>query len=118
MSSLKYRQELSGDQRQKPSKLPVFTEKDRGREILVPYFSRFYSPLVESALSDLGYNFTVLPPPDRQSVDIGLKYTNNEICYPAIIVVGDILKALKQGNYDPSTVAIGITQTGAQWQGE
>jgi predicted nucleotide-binding protein (sugar kinase/HSP70/actin superfamily) len=52
--------------------------------------------------------------PDRESVEIGLKYTNNEICYPAILVVGDVIKALRSGRYDPTNVAVGISQTGGQ----
>jgi predicted nucleotide-binding protein (sugar kinase/HSP70/actin superfamily) len=95
-------------------RLPPFTTKDKGRKILVPFFSKFHSPFVESSFRDLGYNFEVLPPPDRESLDIGLRYTNNEICYPAIIIVGDILKALCSGRYDLRDVAAGITQTGAQ----
>ena len=94
--------------------LPLFMKEDRHREILVPFFSDFYSPFAESAFAESGYRFKVLPPPDRHSLEIGLKYTHNEICYPAIIVVGDILKALESGQYDPSRVAIGISQTGAQ----
>ncbi len=94
--------------------LPLFMKEDRKREILVPFFSNFYSPFAESAFAESGYRFKVLPPPDKSSLEIGLKYTNNEICYPAIIVVGDILKALETGKYDPSQIAVGISQTGAQ----
>jgi predicted CoA-substrate-specific enzyme activase len=95
-------------------RLPPFTVQDRDRKILVPFFSKFHSPFVESSFKDLGYAFEVLPPPDKDSLDTGLRYTNNEICYPAIIVVGDILKALRSGQYDRHRVAAGITQTGAQ----
>ncbi|MBN2060140.1 MAG: 2-hydroxyacyl-CoA dehydratase [Deltaproteobacteria bacterium] len=94
--------------------LPIFREEDRHRKIIVPFFSNFHSPFVKSALQEMGYDFEVLDPPNKESLEVGLKYTNNEICYPAIIVVGDILKALQSGRYDLGHVAVGITQTGAQ----
>ncbi|MBT8339452.1 MAG: hypothetical protein HKP58_06405, partial [Desulfatitalea sp.] len=94
--------------------LPVFQDRDRNRKILVPFFSKFHSPFLKTAIKAMNYDFEVLPPPDAKSLEIGLKYTNNEICYPAIIVVGDILKALQSGKYDPDQVAVGITQTGGQ----
>ncbi len=114
VESLRFRKTASRGANKKSWRLPLFMKEDRDRKILVPFFSKFYSPLVESAFEGSGYDFKVLPPPDKVSLDIGLKYTNNEICYPAIIVVGDILKALGSGKYDPSRVAVGITQTGAQ----
>lgn len=55
-----------------------------------------------------------LPPPNRESVDIGLKYTHNEICYPGIILIGDLIKALQSGKYDLAKVAVGSWQTGGQ----
>ncbi|MFW3145220.1 MAG: acyl-CoA dehydratase activase-related protein [Thermoplasmatota archaeon] len=93
---------------------PAYTIQDRKRKIIAPFFSRFYSPLLISSFSSLGYDLEVLPPPDRESVEVGLKYCNNEICYPAVIVIGDILKALLSGRYDQRDVAAGITQTGGQ----
>ncbi len=92
----------------------VFEEKDKHRTILAPYFADFYSPLIPSLLKLSGYNCINLPKPDKLSVQEGLRYANNEICYPATIVVGDIIKALKSGNYDRNEVAVGITQTGGQ----
>ena len=51
---------------------------------------------------DMGFNLEVLPPADRESVDIGLKYTNNEICYPAIVVIGDdrVLEQVRKQHID------------------
>ncbi|MGA1820119.1 MAG: acyl-CoA dehydratase activase [Thermoplasmatota archaeon] len=93
---------------------PPYMAKDRPKKIIAPDFSRFYSPLITSAMRQQGYDIDILPPADRESVEIGLKYCNNEICYPAIIVIGDILKALLSGEYDPKEVVAGITQTGGQ----
>ncbi|RLF68253.1 MAG: CoA activase [Thermoplasmata archaeon] len=93
---------------------PSYSHEDRKRKILVPHFSRFHSPFITAAFGSMGYDIETLPEPDRQSVEVGLKYCNNEICYPSIIVIGDLLKGLMSGRYDRNEVAVGITQTGGQ----
>ncbi|MEA3487361.1 MAG: 2-hydroxyacyl-CoA dehydratase, partial [Thermodesulfobacteriota bacterium] len=92
----------------------AFMPKDRGRTIIVPWFSPLYSPPIPAVSKTIGHKLEVLPPPDRSSVDTGLKYVNNDMCYPAIIVVGDIIKALQSGKYDPKHTAVMLTQTGGQ----
>jgi predicted nucleotide-binding protein (sugar kinase/HSP70/actin superfamily) len=92
----------------------AFTTADRGRTILVPWFADFYSPLVPPLASLGGYTVENLPPPDAGSMEFGLKYIHNDICYPAIIVVGDIMRALHSGRYNLDQVAVGLTQTGGQ----
>lgn len=96
------------------ARVAEFGKADAARKILVPWFSDFHSPLVPAIGQLAGYDFENLPRPDRESVDCGLKYANNEICYPATIVVGDIIKGLKSGRYDISSIAVGMTQTGGQ----
>jgi predicted nucleotide-binding protein (sugar kinase/HSP70/actin superfamily) len=91
-----------------------FQEKDKQRIILAPMFAEMYSHYLPSLFKLAGYTLINLPKPDKESVEYGLKYTNNEICYPATIVVGDVIKALLSGQYDLSAVAIGITQSGGQ----
>ncbi len=93
---------------------PPFLDADRDKTIIIPFFSPFHSIPLESALSSVGYRFHTLPPPDRKSVDVGQKYTNNEICYPATIVIGDLIKALQSGEFELDNVAVGISQTGGQ----
>lgn len=95
---------------------PVFDEKERllRKKILVPYFTPFISPLIPSFMSLSGYDFDVLPISDEASGNLGLKYANNEICYPATLIVGDIIKAFVSGGYHPDTTAVAITQTGGQ----
>lgn len=61
-----------------------------------------------------GYDVDNLPVSDSQSCEWGLKYANNEVCYPATLIVGDIVKAFKTGKYDPQNTAVAITQTGGQ----
>ncbi|MBI3151592.1 MAG: 2-hydroxyacyl-CoA dehydratase [Chloroflexi bacterium] len=92
----------------------IYQREDRNRILIVPDFSPFCSPPIVRPFMDAGYDIVWLPPADRASVDVGLKYTNNEICYPGIITVGDLVKALQSGNYDLSKTAIGFSQTGGQ----
>ncbi|MFC1493076.1 acyl-CoA dehydratase activase [candidate division KSB1 bacterium] len=93
---------------------PPFTEIDKGKTIISADFSPFYSPFIESLFSAIGHKMELLPPSNKESVEIGLKYTNNDICYPAVIFIGDILKALMSGKYDPKNTVAGITETGGQ----
>jgi predicted CoA-substrate-specific enzyme activase len=93
---------------------PPFSIDDRKRKIIVPFFSRFFSPFIMSVFNSMGYDLETLPEPDRESVEVGLKYCNNEICYPAIILIGDLIKGLQSGRYDLENTAVGITQTGGQ----
>lgn len=88
--------------------------EDRKRILIAPYFSPFYSPLIPSAFRPLGYRVEVLPPQDKASVEWGLKTINNDMCYPSILVAGDIIKAFQSGRYDPENTAVILTQTGGQ----
>jgi predicted nucleotide-binding protein (sugar kinase/HSP70/actin superfamily) len=91
-----------------------FTKDDKGRTIIVPFFSPFHSAYASAAFLTMGYNVEQLPQSSNESIDLGLKYVNNEICYPAILIIGDILRAIKSGKYDLNNLAVGITQTGGQ----
>ena len=79
--------------------------------ILSPQMSPIHFNLVKEAICASGYNLVVLPE-SRTAVDVGLKYVNNDACYPSIIVVGQIMDALLSGKYDVNKVAVIITQTG------
>ena len=93
---------------------PVYDDKYRNRKILIPYFTSFLSPLIPSVLRIAGYDVENLPLSDEASCEWGLKYANNEVCYPATLIVGDVIKAFKTGKYAPSHSVIAITQTGGQ----
>ena len=95
-------------------KVKVFNKTEQHRKILVVNFSHFIAPVVEGTIKALGYKVETLPPSDRGSVDLGLKYSNNEVCYPGIILIGDIIRALQSGKYDLSEVAVGTFITGGQ----
>ena len=94
--------------------LPIFTKRDIKRTVLAPQFSPFYTDFIIAAYRKQGYSIEILPMADQESIKLGLRYSNNDICYPATIVIGDVLKALRSGRYDLSNVAVGLTQTGGQ----
>ncbi len=84
------------------------------RTILVPWFSPLYSPIIPSVFASVGCRVELLTPQDRSSVELGLKYVNNDMCYPAVIVIGDIIKAFRSGRYDPKKTTVLLTQTFGQ----
>ena len=90
----------------------VFTEQMRkDYTILAPQMSPIHFDILEPALSSCGYNLEILPS-TPSSVDYGLKYVNNDACYPSLIVVGQFMEALLSGKYDLNKTAVIITQTG------
>jgi len=95
-------------------KTRVYQKEDQSRTLIVPDFSPFCSPPIVRPFIDAGYDIIWLPPADRKSVEAGLKYANNEICYPGTITIGDLVKALQSGKYDLKRTAIGFSQTGGQ----
>lgn len=116
VESLKFKSGLTGTRTKKtfPKHTAIFREEDRHRTILYPFISGYLSPIIKPALEACGYKAVMLPPSDEKTVEYGLKHSNNEICYPATLCVGDIVKALDSGKYDPKEVAVGISQTGGQ----
>ncbi|MEN8173081.1 MAG: acyl-CoA dehydratase activase [Chloroflexota bacterium] len=92
----------------------LFEKSDINKKILAAQFSHLNGPAIIAALVDLGYRVEPLPHPDRESVELGLKYANNEVCYPATIVVGDIIKTLQSGNHDLTDIAVGSFASGGQ----
>lgn len=93
---------------------PVYDKSQRRRKLLVPYFTSYISPLIPSLLRVAGYDVENLPLSDENSCEWGLKYANNEVCYPATLIIGDVIKAFKSGKYNPAECAVAITQTGGQ----
>ena len=92
----------------------TFTKSERRRTLLAPFFTDYVSPLVPAAFRQAGYEIVQLPESDNESAEYGLRYANNEVCYPATLVVGDLIKALDSGRYDLDETAVIITQTGGQ----
>ena len=91
----------------------VFTEEMRDSyTILCPQMSPIHFELLEPAFQAAGYHLVVLDNDNRDSVDVGLKYVNNDACYPSLMVVGQIMSAVMSGKYDMTKTAILISQTG------
>lgn len=96
-----------------PKRVP-FTKKMRDDRwtILVPQMSPIHFQFIETAMNSEGYNVVVLPSVDKGAVEQGLKYVNNDACYPSILVTGQMMNALNSGEYDTHKVALMISQTG------
>jgi predicted CoA-substrate-specific enzyme activase len=114
IESIKLRGEDYTPHKIEREEMAVFEEIDRDRKILAPVFSPFYTDFLVSTFRNAGYDLEVLPMANRESIDRGLKYSNNDICYPATIVIGDLIKALQSGDYDLDKIALCLTQTGGQ----
>lgn len=71
--------------------------------ILCPQMSPIHFRFVEAVLKHQGFHVVVLPDTDFAAVDEGLKYVNNDACYPSILVVGQMIKALKSGSMMSTT---------------
>ncbi len=114
VESLRQRRQRVGASRPEVRLQKPFGEEDRRRTILMPWFGDAYSPYLPVLFKLGGYKAVNLPPSDAETPNYGLRYSNNEICYPATLVVGDFMKAMASGKYRPEDVAFGITQTGGQ----
>ncbi len=91
----------------------LFTKEMKKRHtILAPQMSPIHFQFVQVAFTEGGYNLEVLPSVDRAAVDEGLKYVNNDACYPSILTTGQLVEALKSGRYDPENTSVIISQTG------
>ncbi len=83
-----------------------------GYTILAPQMAPIQFDLIKEAFDSEGYNFVILDNDNTHSINAGLKYVNNDACYPSIIVVGQMMDALLSGKYDLDKTALLITQTG------
>lgn len=93
-------------------KIPFAKDMKKDYTIVGPQMSPVHMSLVEAAIRSGGYKFDILETADHEDVETGLKYVNNDACYPAIMVVGQLVDAIIKGKYDPDHVALAITQTG------
>ncbi len=98
-----------------PYERPYFTKEMRKNyTLMIPQMSPIHFRLLERALNECGYNAVQLPPVSVHAVDEGLKYVNNDACYPTIVALGQTIAALKSGEYDLDKTAIFMSQTGGQ----
>lgn len=90
-----------------------FTEEMRQKHtILCPQMSPIHFEFVEDVFRDAGYNLELLQEVSPEDIEAGVKYVNNDACYPSIIVIGQLLHALQSGKYDLDNTTVVITQTG------
>ncbi len=80
--------------------------------ILAPMMLPIHFEIYEKILRKHGYNLVVLKNSSPTMIEEGLKYVHNDTCYPALVVIGQMIEALKSGEYDVNTTAVTITQTG------
>ncbi|MCR4743910.1 MAG: acyl-CoA dehydratase activase-related protein, partial [Lachnospiraceae bacterium] len=92
----------------------VYTEEmqAQGYTILCPQMSPVHFDIIEKAFQSAGYNLVILGNDGREAVDVGLKYVNNDACYPSLMVIGQIMDALLSGKYDLNKTAVIMSQTG------
>ncbi|SDA64643.1 CoA-substrate-specific enzyme activase, putative [Butyrivibrio sp. INlla18] len=91
----------------------LFTEEMRKNyTILCPQMSPIHFDILEPAFRSCGYNFVVMQNDNRHAIDMGLKYVNNDACYPSLWVVGQIMDELHSGKYDLNRTAVIMSQTG------
>ena len=94
-------------------KKKIFT-KDMKKDytILIPQMAPIHFELLESAVASCGYNVKLLRNCTQHTVETGLKYVNNDACYPSILVTGQMIEALQSGKYDINKTALIMSQTG------
>ena len=115
LSAIRVREKKAEKREIKPANFErvIFTEEMRkDYTIICPQMSPIHFELLEPAFVAAGYHLSIPQISARECVDVGLKYVNNDACYPSLIVVGQIMAAIASGNYDMNKTAILITQTG------
>ena len=115
LSAIRVREQRNQKRTIRSSKMNrVLFTKEMKKEytILCPQMSPIHFDLLEPTFRRCGYNLVVLNNDNRNSVDVGLKYVNNDACYPSLLVVGQIMEAVLSGKYDTNKLAVVMSQTG------
>ena len=91
----------------------VFTEDMRkDYTIIIPQMSPIHLNMLAPAFKVCGYNVVMLDDVEKSAVDVGLKYVNNDACYPSLLMVGQLMETVLSGKYDVNRMALIMTQTG------
>lgn len=91
----------------------IFTqEMKQTHTILAPQMSPIHFQFLKIGFEKAGYNIEILPSVDKAAIEEGLKHVHNDACYPTIIVVGQLMRALKSGKYDLNNTSVIMSQTG------
>jgi len=80
--------------------------------ILLPNMLPMHFKIMSAALQTYGYKTVLLENDGHDVIECGLKYTHNDTCYPALLVIGQFIDALQSGRYDLNKTAVMMTQTG------
>ena len=80
--------------------------------IIIPQMSPIHFQYLEVAFKESGYNAILVPTVDKNAIDEGLKYVNNDACYPTLVTLGKMISVLKSGDFDPDKTALIMSQTG------
>ncbi|MGL5270733.1 MAG: acyl-CoA dehydratase activase-related protein [Selenomonadaceae bacterium] len=95
-----------------PEPRPRFTRQCKQvHTILAPQMAPLHFSLITAALKKYGYQMLIPELPKREAIDLGLRYVNNDMCYPAIVVIGQLLAAVSSGKCDPDHTSIMLFQT-------
>ena len=115
LAAIRVREERKEKRTIRPASIEkvVFTEEMRkDYTILCPQMSPIHFDILEPSINAAGYKLEVLGNDNKRAVDVGLKYVNNDACYPSLMVVGQIMDAVLSGKYDTDKIAVIISQTG------
>ena len=115
LSAIKVREKQGKTHVTRPTNIErvIFTEEMRQNyTIICPQMSPIHFDVLEPAFRSAGYNLVVLEDSNKEAIDTGLKYVNNDACYPSLLVVGQLMQAIESGKYDVNKTALIITQTG------
>ena len=94
------------------TKIPYTKEMNKEYTILCPQMAPIHFELIEAAALAAGYKVELLRDCTNHTVETGLKYVNNDACYPSILTTGQFIEALQSGKYDVNKTAIVMSQTG------
>ena len=92
--------------------IPFTSDMMKKYTILIPDMVHIHFRILENVFKSYGYNVKILDNMGPQVAEEGLKYVHNDTCYPALLVIGQMIDALNSGKYDLNNTALMITQTG------
>ncbi len=111
LAALKRRTPVAYSPKKFPDR-PHFTPECKSKHtILAPQMAPIHFELIQAVLQKYGYRVLIPALPDKAAIDLGLRYVNNEMCYPAIVVTGQMLAALQSGECDPDNTSVILFQT-------
>ena len=111
---MRRKQDIQADPKPTAYRRTEYTQrmKDENYTILAPQMLPIHFDILEPVFRKHGYNLEILKNDNRKAIDTGLKYVNNDACFPSITVVGQFMEAVTSGRYDTDRLAILMTQTG------